>query len=71
VNPLHVFAAMFVGWFHNEQHTVIAYLREENRVLKSELGLDPHPGGVEESGASRGAVDHCHDPHGAGHPAER
>jgi transposase InsO family protein len=37
VIPLHVFVAMFLGWFQDEQHRVIEYLREENRVLKAQL----------------------------------
>jgi putative transposase len=37
VIPLHVFAAMFVGWLQDEQHKVVEYLREENRVLKAQL----------------------------------
>jgi hypothetical protein len=35
---------------------------------ESELGLHPHPGRAEESGASRGAVDHRRDPEAARHP---
>ena len=150
--PLHLLVASLIGWLQREQHEVIEYLREENRVLKaqlrnqrvrltdderrrlaalgarlgrrllaqvativtpdtisplapaahrpemdvperpawtpqrapgdsppgradgdreSELGLHAHPRRVEESRSSRGAVDHCHDPQGAGHPTER
>jgi putative transposase len=35
--PLHLFVAPFLGWLQCEQHKVIEYLREENRVLKSQL----------------------------------
>ncbi len=35
--PLHVFVAMVLGWLQEEQHRVIEYLGEENRVLKAQL----------------------------------
>jgi putative transposase len=35
--PLHLFVASFLGWLQCEQHQVIEYLREENRVLKAQL----------------------------------
>ena len=36
--PLQLFVASFLGWLQCEQHEVILYLREENRVLKAQLG---------------------------------
>src|SRR6266849_10005935 len=35
---LHVFIAMVAGWLQRHQKQVIAYLIEENRVLKAQLG---------------------------------
>ena len=35
--PLQLLVASLIGWCHREQHEVIAYLREENRVLKAHL----------------------------------
>src|SRR6059036_3838762 len=35
---LHVLIAMMAGWLQRHQQQVIAYLREENRVLKAQLG---------------------------------
>jgi hypothetical protein len=37
VVPLHLFIASLVGWLQREQHEIIQYLREENRVLKAQL----------------------------------
>jgi transposase InsO family protein len=37
VFPLHFVAAMLCGWLQREQADVIAFLREENRVLKARL----------------------------------
>jgi putative transposase len=37
VVPLHLLVALLVGWFQREQHEIIDYLREENRVLKAQL----------------------------------
>jgi hypothetical protein len=37
VIPLHLLAACLIGWLQREQQEVIAYLREENRVLRAEL----------------------------------
>src|SRR2546425_13312357 len=39
-NPmiLHVLIAMIAGWLQRHQQHVIAYLQEENRVLKAHLG---------------------------------
>ena len=39
-NPmiLHVLIAMLAGWLQRHQQQVIAYLQEENRVLKAQLG---------------------------------
>src|SRR5919106_1894193 len=35
---LHVLIAMIAGWVQCHQQQVIAYLQEENRVLKAQLG---------------------------------
>ena len=35
---LHVLIAMIAGWIQRHQQHVIAYLQEENRVLKAHLG---------------------------------
>jgi hypothetical protein len=32
VIPLHLFVAVLLGWLQREQHDIIQYLREENRV---------------------------------------
>jgi hypothetical protein len=37
VVPVHLFVASLLGWLHGEQHKVVEYLREENRVLKAQL----------------------------------
>jgi putative transposase len=37
VVPLHLLITFFVGWLQHEQHQVIQYLREENRILKARL----------------------------------
>jgi hypothetical protein len=37
VVPLHLLVTFVVGWLQHEQHEVIKYLREENRVLKVRL----------------------------------
>jgi hypothetical protein len=37
VVPPHVLVTFLVGWLQHEQHEVIQYLREENRVLKARL----------------------------------
>jgi putative transposase len=37
VIPLHLFVTPLLGWLQREQHDVIQYLREENRVLKAQL----------------------------------
>jgi hypothetical protein len=36
--PLHIFAMALAGWMNREQQDVIAYLREENRILREKLG---------------------------------
>ena len=36
--PLQLLLATFAGWVNRQQADVIAYLREENRVLKEQLG---------------------------------
>ena len=35
--PFYFVVAMLSGWLHREQQDVIAFLREENRVLKARL----------------------------------
>jgi putative transposase len=35
---LHVLIAMIAGWLQDHQQQVITYLREENRILKAQLG---------------------------------
>src|SRR5215831_10138221 len=35
---LHVLIAMIAGWLQRHQQQVIAYLQEENRILKAQLG---------------------------------
>ena len=35
---LHILIAMLAGWLQRHQQQVIAYLQEENRVLKAQLG---------------------------------
>ena len=35
---LHILIAMVAGWMQDHQQQVINYLREENRVLKAQLG---------------------------------
>jgi hypothetical protein len=35
---LHVLIAMIAGWIQRHQQQVIAYLQEENRILKAQLG---------------------------------
>jgi hypothetical protein len=37
VIPVHLFVVSFLGWLQPEQHEIIKYLREENRVLKEQL----------------------------------
>jgi transposase InsO family protein len=37
VFPFHVLLALLCGWLQREQEDVIAFLREENRVLKAQL----------------------------------
>jgi hypothetical protein len=36
---LPVLLAMLAGWIQRHQQQVITYLREENRVLKAQLGI--------------------------------
>ena len=37
VIPVHLFVVSCLGWLQSEQHEIIQYLREENRVLKEQL----------------------------------
>ncbi len=36
--PLQLLLATFAGWVNREQAQIVAYLVEENRVLKEQLG---------------------------------
>ena len=36
--PLHLLLATFAGWINRDQAQVVAYLVEENRVLREQLG---------------------------------
>jgi transposase InsO family protein len=38
VIPLQIFVAAFLGWLDRDQRDVLAFLREENRALKAQLG---------------------------------
>jgi hypothetical protein len=38
VIPLQMLLAALLGWLEREQRDVIAFLREENRALKAQLG---------------------------------
>ena len=38
LQPWQILVAALVGWIRREQDAVIEYLREENRVLKQQLG---------------------------------
>ena len=38
LQPWQILVAAFAGWISREQDAVIDYLREENRVLKQQLG---------------------------------
>ena len=40
--PFHFLVAMLCGWLQHEQQGVIAFLREENRVLKARLLGERH-----------------------------
>jgi hypothetical protein len=37
VIPVQLSVAPILGWLQQEQHEIILYLREENRVLKAQL----------------------------------
>ena len=37
VVPLQLLVVSFLGWLQREQHDMILYLREENRVLRAQL----------------------------------
>ena len=41
IRSLHFVIAMVAGWLQREQGGVIAYLKEENRVLREQLGKWP------------------------------
>jgi hypothetical protein len=48
---LPLFVTFLCRWMHQDQNDVIAFLREENRVLKAQLRgrrlrLSDHPGGA-------------------------
>ena len=36
--PLHFFLLLFAGWVNREQAKAIDYLKEENRLLREQLG---------------------------------
>ena len=36
--PLHFFAVAIAGWMNRQQQEAIAYLKEENRILREKLG---------------------------------
>jgi hypothetical protein len=38
LQPWQLFAAVLAGWVDENQQAAIEYLREENRVLKEQLG---------------------------------
>jgi hypothetical protein len=38
VAPWHLVVAMLAGWIHSEQLKIINYLKEENKVLREQLG---------------------------------
>ena len=38
LQPWQIFVAAMAGWITRQQDAVIEYLREENRVLKQQLG---------------------------------
>jgi hypothetical protein len=50
--PLTFIAVTIAGWMNRQQQDVIAYLREENRILREKLGHkrlnpgDPMPAGL-------------------------
>ncbi len=39
LQPWQILVAALAGWMGRQQDAVIEYLREENRVLKQQLGL--------------------------------
>ena len=43
--PLQMLVARVRGWLEAEQRDVMAFLREENRVLKAQLGRPSAPTG--------------------------
>ena len=60
--PLHLMLAALFGWLEREQRDVIDFLREENRVLRAQLGrrrirLNDDSGVVSPSSASVSDVD--------------
>ena len=38
IQPWQLLVAVLAGWINEHQHAAIDYLREENRVLKEQLG---------------------------------
>ena len=38
VTPLIFLVSLLAGWLNREQQKILEYLREENRVLKEQLG---------------------------------
>jgi hypothetical protein len=41
--PWTLFAVAVAGWMSQQQQEVIAYLREENKILREKLGRKRHP----------------------------
>jgi hypothetical protein len=39
IDPLRFLAAVLAGWVGEQQRQAVQYLREENRVLREQLGL--------------------------------
>ena len=38
ISPLHLLVVGLAGWLNREQQRVLEYLKEENRVLRQQLG---------------------------------
>ena len=53
--PFQIMLAILCGWLQREQESVIAFLREENPVLKAQLAGDASPS----SGIARAYEPQC------------
>jgi len=42
LQPWQILVAALAGWISRQQDAAIEYLREENRVLKQQLGRKPY-----------------------------